>query len=129
MAKKTDVFNVSTTDTVIGSGVKLKGNVSSEGDIAIDGVLAGNIKSGGHVTIGLNGRIGGSIQATSATIAGYVEGHITASDSVSVMESGQVHGDIDTGRLEIALGATFIGTSKMKPLIAAEVAERTEVNG
>lgn len=129
MAKKTDVFNVSTTDTVIGSGVKLKGNVTSEGDIAIDGSLAGNIKSGGHVTIGVNGRIGGSIQAISLTVAGYVEGDVKANDSVSIMESGQVHGDIDTGRLEIGMGAVFIGTSKMKPVAAAEVADRTEVHG
>jgi len=126
---KTDVFNVSSIDTVIGSGVKLKGNVSSDGDIAIDGALVGNIKSGGHVTIGINGRIAGTIHATSATIAGYVDGNVTAGDSVSIGESGQVHGDIDTGRLEIAMGATFIGASKMKPVVAAEVAERTEVSG
>ena len=126
---KTDVFNVSSIDTIIGSGVKLKGNVSSDGDIAIDGALVGNIKSGGHVTIGVNGRISGSIHATSATIGGSVEGNIMASDAVSVMESGQVHGDIDTGRLEIAMGAVFIGTSKMKPIVAAEIADRTEVHG
>lgn len=126
---KTDVFNVSSIDTVIGSGVKLKGNVSSDGDIAIDGALVGNIKSGGHVTIGVNGHIVGSIHATSATIGGYVDGNVTASDSVGIMESGQVHGDIDTGRLEIAMGATFIGTSKMKPVVAAEVTDRTEVDG
>lgn len=129
MAKKTDVFNVSSIDTVIGSGVRLKGNVSSEGDIAIDGTLVGNIKSGGHVSIGVNGHITGSIHATSAAIGGYVEGNVTAGDSTSIGESGQVHGDIDTGRLEIAMGGVFIGASKMKPIVAAEVAERTEVNG
>jgi cytoskeletal protein CcmA (bactofilin family) len=129
MAKKADVFNVSSIDTVIGSGVRLKGNLSSEGDIAIDGALAGNVKSGGHVTVGINGRIGGTIAAISATIAGYVEGNVSAADSVHIMESGQVHGDIATGRLEIAMGAIFIGTSKMKPAEAAEVGERTEVEG
>lgn len=129
MAKKTDVFNVSSIDTVIGSGVHLKGTLSSEGDIAIDGTLAGNIKSGGHVTVGVNGRIGGTIHAISATVAGHVEGNITATDATYIMESGQVHGDIDTGQMEIAMGAIFIGTSKMKRAEAAEIAERTEVDG
>lgn len=129
MAKKTDVFNVSSIDTVIASGVRLKGNLSSDGDIVIDGALTGNIKSGGHVTIGVNGRIGGSINAVSITVAGHVEGNVTATDSVSVMESGQIHGNIDTGQLEIAMGAIFIGTNKMKLAEAAEIVERTEVDG
>src|SRR4051812_13036882 len=116
MTKPADVFNASSTDTVIGSSVRLKGNVSSDGDIAIDGVLAGNIKSGGHVTVGPNGRVGGSIRAISASIAGDVEGDVVASDSVSILESGQVRGDIDSGRLEVSMGAVFIGTSKMKPV-------------
>src|SRR5437868_14142530 len=98
MAKKTDVFNVASVDTVIGSGVRLRGNLSSEGDIALDGVLTGNITSGGHVTVGVNGRIDGHIQAATAQVAGHVEGNIKALDSVSLMDSGQIHGDIDTGR-------------------------------
>ena len=121
MAKKTDVFNVSSLDTVISSGVKLRGNLTSDGDVSIDGALAGNIKAGGHVNIGVNGRIGGSIDATSVAIAGAVEGNIKATDSVSLMETAQLHGDIDTGRLEIALGAVFIGASKMKPVHATEL--------
>jgi cytoskeletal protein CcmA (bactofilin family) len=121
MAKKTAVFNVGSIDTVIGSGVRLKGNLSSEGDIAIDGALVGNIKSGGHVTIGVNGRIVGHIQGTSIQTAGRIEGNLTALDSVTLAETAQVSGDIDTTHLEIGMGAIFIGTSKMKPAEATEI--------
>jgi cytoskeletal protein CcmA (bactofilin family) len=111
MAKKTDVFNVASIDTVIGPGVRLKGNLSSEGDIAIDGVLAGNLHSGGHVTVGVNGQI---------------QGNIKAEDSVNLMETGQLHGDIDTTQLEVGMGAIFIGTSKMKPAAATEISDSPE---
>jgi cytoskeletal protein CcmA (bactofilin family) len=123
MAKKTDVFQVSSMDTVIGSSVRLKGNVTSEGDVAIDGTLVGNIVSGGHVAIGVNARIGGKVEAVSVQVAGQIEGNVVAQDSVSLLETGQVRGDITTGRLEILLGAIFIGTSKMKAAVATEIAD------
>ncbi len=126
MAKKTDVFNVSHVDTIISSGVRMKGNLSSDGDIAVDGVLAGNIVSGGHVAVGVNGRIGGNIKATTVQIAGRVDGNVIAGDSLSLMESAQLRGDIDTGRLEVEMGAIFIGASKMKPAEATEVTTPTE---
>lgn len=127
MAKKADVFTATNNDTVISSGVSLKGNMSSEGDIAIDGALAGNIKSGGHVSVGVNARISGSIQATSVQIGGHVQGNVTAIDTISLLETAQLRGDATTSRLEIGLGAVFIGTSNMKPIEATEVGDVEEV--
>lgn len=121
MAKKQDMFGVSGTDTIIGSGVKLKGNLSSETDITIDGDLVGNIKSGGHLTIGVNAHITGNLAATSITIAGRVDGNVTSVDSTSITEAGQVNGDISCSRIEIAMGGIFVGASKMKPLKASEM--------
>ena len=128
MAKKREIFNVGGIDTAIGSSVKLRGNLETEGDVAVDGSLLGNIKSGGQVVIGVNGTIKGNIQALSVSTAGQIEGHIVAVDSVSLMESSQVRGDITSGRLEIAMGAIFIGTSKMKPAEATELLDRTKVD-
>jgi cytoskeletal protein CcmA (bactofilin family) len=128
MAKKSEVFNVGGIDTAIGSSVKLRGNLETEGDVMLDGNLLGNIKSGGQVVIGVNGGIKGNIQAISVTTAGHVEGHIVAVDSVSITETGQVHGDISSGRLEVGMGAIFIGTSKMKPAEATEILDRTKVD-
>ncbi|TAK88952.1 polymer-forming cytoskeletal protein [Patescibacteria group bacterium] len=121
MAKKNDMFGVSGTDTIIGSSVKLKGNLASETDITIDGTLTGNIKCGGHLTIGVNAHIVGNLSATSVAIAGQVDGNVIAVDSASVLETGQVHGDIACSRIEIAMGGVFVGVSKMKPLKATEI--------
>ncbi len=128
MAKKREVFNVAGIDTAIGSNVKLRGNLEADGDVAVDGSLVGNIKSGGQVVIGINGTIKGNIVATSVSTAGQIEGHIVAVDSVSLTESSHVHGDITSGRLEIAIGAIFIGSSKMKPAEAIELLDRTEAD-
>jgi cytoskeletal protein CcmA (bactofilin family) len=129
MAKKTDMFGVSGNDTVIGSSVRMKGNLSSESDISIDGKLAGNVKSGGHVTIGVNAHVTGDISAASVTVGGRLDGNIRALDVTHVLSTGHVYGDIDTSSLEIGLGGVFIGVSKMKPAEATEVADRTQVDG
>lgn len=120
---KNQHFATSSHDTVIGSSVKLKGNLVSEGDITVDGRMAGNIKSGGHVTIGINAHVNGDINADSVTVIGHLEGNIKSSDITALAESGQVYGDIKTGRIEIALGAIFIGQSTMKPPTAKELAD------
>ncbi|HEX7259668.1 MAG TPA: polymer-forming cytoskeletal protein [Candidatus Saccharimonadia bacterium] len=128
MAKKREVFTVGGIDTAIGSSVKLRGNLETDGDVAIDGQLVGNIKSGGQLVVGINGQVKGNVEAVSVTSAGRIEGNIAAVDSVSLMESAQVRGDIASGRLEIAMGAIFIGISKMKPAEATELLDRTKVD-
>lgn len=129
MARRQDLLGVSTADTVIGSSVKLKGNVASDGDIAIDGHLIGNVKSGGNVTIGVNARIAGDVIGINVMIAGRLEGSIKSTDNTSLLETAQVNGDITTGTLQVSLGAVFIGNNRMKAAEATEVLERTEVEG
>ena len=120
MAKK-DPFGMTGSETIIGSSVRMKGNLTSDGDITVDGRMAGNIKSGGHVTIGVNAQVVGDVNATSVSVGGRLEGNIKALDSTSILESGQVLGDIDTTSIEIAMGGIFVGVSKMKPARAREI--------
>lgn len=128
MAKKNDMFGGAHGETIIGSSVKLKGNLNTEGDITVDGKMAGNINSGGHVTLGVNAHVVGNISASSATIAGHLDGNVKVADALSVLESGQVLGDVNTGRLEVGMGGIIIGALKMKPVEAREIEERTELN-
>jgi cytoskeletal protein CcmA (bactofilin family) len=127
MAKKSDLFGTTGVDTVIGSGVRMRGNLTSEGDISIDGRLVGNVKSGGHLTIGVNAQVTGDVSATSVTVGGRLDGNIKAIDTTHILSTGHVYGDIDTGNLEIGLGGVFIGLSKMKPVEATEIADRTQI--
>jgi cytoskeletal protein CcmA (bactofilin family) len=124
MAKKHDLLGVAGADTVIGTGVKLRGNLVTEGDILIDGTLTGNVKSRGNLDIGVNAHVTGDVSAESITVAGQLDGNIRATGDTTIAETGQVTGDIATGRLHIDMGAIFIGTSKMKVIQASEVATR-----
>ncbi len=124
MAKKTDAFAGSGGETIIGSTVKLKGNLNTDGDIAIDGRMVGNIKSGGNVVIGVNAHVAGDVSASSIVVGGRLDGHVKVQDTATVQSTGQVHGNIDCVRLEVALGGLFIGISRMKAVEAKELADR-----
>ena len=67
MAKFTEIEN--NAINLIGVGTEIKGDVSSNGDIRIDGILQGNLKTKGKVVIGETGTVKGEIKC----IAGNVE--------------------------------------------------------
>ncbi|MEE3315198.1 MAG: polymer-forming cytoskeletal protein, partial [Treponema sp.] len=70
------------------------------GFMRIDGDLDGNLEATGNVIVGEFARINGNITAKSATISGVVKGNIIATESVHLMSSSSVIGDIQTHRLQ-----------------------------
>jgi cytoskeletal protein CcmA (bactofilin family) len=116
MARRThdDALGVAGAETIIGSGVIVRGNLTSESDIIIDGALTGHIKANGDVTVGVNARIKADIEATNVTVGGSVVGNITASGQASIRETGNVEGDIKATGLAISSGGIFIGRSLME---------------
>lgn len=100
-------------ETVVGTSVKLKGNLKSDGDITVDGSVNGEIKTKGTVTIGPNANIIASVHAKNVNVAGTVQGNVAATDRLSISESGRVYGDISANILSISAGALFSGKSTM----------------
>lgn len=104
----------SDSGTIIGAGVKFKGNLSSEGDIFVDSRSVGNLKSGGLITIGVNAVVDGNLSARDIKIAGELRGHVLAESSVEITETGRVTGNINCQRLAITSGAQLSGQIKME---------------
>ena len=113
MARRDDLLTSTASDTVIAASVRIKGNLESDNDIAVDGTLDGNIKAGGNITIGVNAIIKGSLSGANITIGGQVFGNIKASGETVITESGRVEGDLVCSSLGISPGAIFLGLSKM----------------
>ena len=112
MARRGDVLGVTGADTVIGAGVVVTGNLTSEADINIDGTMhGGDIKTTGDLTIGVNARIKANVWATNVIVAGELDGNIIAEDQASIRETGRVTGDITAAGLAIVPGGVFSGRS------------------
>lgn len=111
--RKETIIGITGNETIIGSGVRVKGNLTSEHDMIIDGYLVGNVKTKGAITIGVNAIIKGNIVARDVTISGQLDGDTKASNHASITETGRVRGNIACGEISIATGAIFVGTSVM----------------
>lgn len=98
----------------IGQSVKIKGELTGNEDLTIDGTIDGRIVlKGHHLTIGPNGHITADVSAKSVQVNGEISGNINADDKVEIAPSGSVSGDICAPRVALADGSCFKGSIDM----------------
>ena len=112
MAKSNEDFD-STAINLLGVGTTIIGDISSNGDIRINGTLTGNLTTKGRVIIGETGKIKGEINCKNADILGLVEGKLFATESLSLKATASIVGEITIGKIAIEPGCKFNGTCKM----------------
>ncbi|MBK5272558.1 MAG: polymer-forming cytoskeletal protein, partial [Bacteroidia bacterium] len=91
----------------------LKGDVSSNGDIRIDGTVIGNINSTAKIVIGANGIVEGDIFGNQADITGKVSGNIRTKELMQLRGESIVTGNLYAGKLQVEPTATFNGQCHM----------------
>jgi cytoskeletal protein CcmA (bactofilin family) len=97
--------------SLVAEGVALKGDVSTAGDLHLDGALEGDLKAG-RLTIGETGKVTGAIEAEAVEVRGCVRGAICARQ-VRLCATARVDGDIVHAELVIEPGARFEGRSQV----------------
>ena len=118
---KSDNFDIggtapaSTSASLIGAGTTMKGDVTSNGDLRIDGTLVGNIHCSAKVVIGANGVVQGDINGQQADIMGKVTGTIKVKDLLQLKGGSQMNGNIQAAKLQIEPTANFNGECHMTP--------------
>ena len=101
--------------TMIATGVQVKGNLKCQNDLWFDGLIAGDIEASGNVTIGPNAAVTGNVSGNNLNVAGQVHGNLNVGDGLSLASTAIVQGDIKTKQLEVAGGATISGHLRMEP--------------
>ena len=112
MAKSNEEFD-STAINLLGAGTTIVGDINSNGDIRINGILTGNLTTKGRVIIGETGKIKGEITCKNADILGLVEGKFVVTDLLSLKSTATVIGEVTIGRIAIEPGCRFNGSCKM----------------
>jgi len=101
---------------MIGPKISIKGTVSGEEDLLIQGRVEGTISLGEfEVTIGESAKVKANIRAKAVKIDGHIEGDITGGEKVVISKSGNVHGNIISPRVTLEDGAIFKGSIDMDP--------------
>lgn len=99
--------------TLIGAGTTLKGDISSNSDLRIDGTIVGNINCASKIVIGASGIVEGDISGNQADIVGKVSGNVRAKDLLQLRGDCVVSGDLYAGKLQVEPTATFNGQCHM----------------
>ena len=110
---------VSTSASLIGAGTTMKGDITSNGDLRIDGALVGNIHCSAKVIIGANGSVEGDVNGAQADILGKVSGTIKVKDLLQLKGGSTVNGNLQAGKLQIEPTANFNGECHMTVAAAA----------
>jgi len=101
------------TDTLIGHGGTLEGKVNCDTNLRVEGSFSGEIYCTGTVTVGEQGTVQASIVANEIIIAGKVLGDLEAAGRITMMGTGQIHGNIAAGTLSILEGGFLNGSVTM----------------
>jgi cytoskeletal protein CcmA (bactofilin family) len=93
--------------------LEIKGKISGEEDLQIDGKVEGSIAlQGQRLTVGRSGQLNSEVHAREVVVFGKVQGNLRASDRVEIKKDGSVTGDITTSRISIEDSAYFKGASR-----------------
>lgn len=96
---------------IIGRSIVLKGELSANEDLVIEGQFDGTVNLQDHcLTVGVNGKVKAEIQARQVVILGTVNGNVNAREKIEVRRSGNVTGDLTSASISIEEGAYFKGS-------------------
>jgi cytoskeletal protein CcmA (bactofilin family) len=121
-SKQNDMFNSKSKsfeessasgNSLIGGGTTIQGNIDSNGDIRIDGVLKGNLSGKGKILIGPEGAVEGDIEGEQADVLGKITGKIKVAGLLNLRGKAFVQGDIYAGKLQVEPTVTFNGQCHM----------------
>lgn len=101
---------------MIGPSIKIKGEVTGDEDLLIQGTVEGSVDLSEHeVTVGQSGQVAADITAKTIRIDGSVTGDIAGNENVVISKTGNVRGNIVAPRVTLEDGAIFKGSIDMDP--------------
>jgi len=107
----TDAIDDSTT--VLGRGIRIKGEITGPASIEVWGQLSGNAGTEGLFLVREGGHVHGEVAATHVVIEGEVDGKIHAEQKIELRPTCKVKGNVEAQTVAIAEGAYFEGRISM----------------
>ena len=99
---------------IIGRSITIRGDVTGDEDLMIQGRIEGSVQLGQHhVTVGPDGRVKANISGRSVTVEGEVVGDLHGDEQVALRPTARVEGDIVSPRVVLDDGASFRGSIDM----------------
>jgi len=108
-------------ETRISATTTIRGRVSGNDDLYVDGQVEGDVNVDGDLYLDSDARIDGAIDAKQVTINGVVKGNITASVALIIAKTAKIQGDLVSPSIVIDDGAMIRGAIDVGSLSAKNV--------
>ncbi len=109
----------------LGPNTTIEGDIHANGDVHVDGKLSGAIICNGDLIIGEGSKVYGEIKAKNVLISGYFKGEVETVDSLEILPTGHVEGDIKGSKLTIQEGGIYKGKVNMDVIESQSIYEGT----
>jgi cytoskeletal protein CcmA (bactofilin family) len=99
------------TTARLGASLHVKGEISGNEDLHIDGSVEGLVQlEDRKLTVGASAKLAADVVAREVVVYGSVKGNLRARDRIEIKKDGSVVGDLTTARIMIEDGAYFKGS-------------------
>ena len=106
----------------LGASLHVKGEISGNEDLHIDGSLEGLIQlEDRKLTVGASAKLTADVVAREVVVYGSVKGNLRARDRIEIKKDGSVVGDLTTARIMIEDGAYFKGSIEIDRTASSNV--------
>lgn len=107
-------------ETIIGPSVKVKGDFNGQGNIIVEGVVEGSLKTNGNLEVGKTAQITANVEAKEAKIGGQIAGNVKIKGFLEITATAKIFGDLEAAGLSIERGAIFNGKCAMTAAVEEE---------
>ncbi|MDR1742393.1 MAG: polymer-forming cytoskeletal protein [Dysgonamonadaceae bacterium] len=98
--------------TLIAENCTVKGSISADEFMKIDGKILGSVESTGGVILGRNALVKGDVNTKELTVCGKIEGNVFA-DKLILKSTATINGDISVKSLQMETGSVYNGNVSM----------------
>ena len=95
--------------SIIGPGMTVVGDCSTDGTIRVEGRVEGSIQAGKAVVIGKGGEVDGDVSTQDAVVSGIIKGTLTAQSRIEVQGTARIDGQVNAKRMQLEEGAVLNG--------------------
>lgn len=110
--------------SVLGRGARVRGRVSGDGDLQVEGQIEGDVTLSGELSIDEAGSITGDVDAAAVTIAGALQGNVASRGAVTIRAGAKVEGNMGGAEVSLEEGASFVGRIEAEFDLPAELMPR-----
>ena len=125
--KKVSAIN---SETLIGVGTIVDGNITVSGSLRVDGQVSGNVSEPTGQTstliVGEKGHVAGNVRIAKIIVHGLVTGQVYARNFLSLQSKAQVNCDVEYAEVEIHSGAVVQGLLSHRQLASQDDLSRSE---